>query len=105
MASRWPENAPMVIGEARSVGCPIIAPKSVGFLKSLKMVEMGFYILQAMLMNYPMHYYVFTKANVFRVSPPPIRETQYEKLKRSMRSCVDKTKSDVEYYWFHMDGL
>ena len=30
MGSRWPENAPLVINEARSVGCPIVAPKIGG---------------------------------------------------------------------------
>lgn len=30
LGSRWPENAPLVILEARSVGCPVIAPRIGG---------------------------------------------------------------------------
>ncbi len=30
LAPRWEENAPMVIGEARANGCPVIAPRSGG---------------------------------------------------------------------------
>ncbi len=26
MGSRWPENAPLVLLEARAVGCPVVAP-------------------------------------------------------------------------------
>ena len=38
LGSRWPENAPMVVLEARAVGCPVIAP-AIGGLPEL--VEPG----------------------------------------------------------------
>jgi glycosyltransferase involved in cell wall biosynthesis len=30
MGSRWPENAPLVLVEARAAGCPVIAPRIGG---------------------------------------------------------------------------
>ena len=30
MGSRWPENAPLVISEARAAGCPVVAPEIGG---------------------------------------------------------------------------
>jgi glycosyltransferase involved in cell wall biosynthesis len=30
LGARWPENAPLIILEARAVGCPIIAPNIGG---------------------------------------------------------------------------
>jgi glycosyltransferase involved in cell wall biosynthesis len=36
LAPRWEENAPMVIGEARAAGCPIIAPNSGGIPELVK---------------------------------------------------------------------
>ena len=30
LGSRWPENAPMVVLEARAAGCPVIAPRLGG---------------------------------------------------------------------------
>lgn len=38
LGSRWPENAPLVVLEARAAGCPVIAP-AVGGLPEL--VEPG----------------------------------------------------------------
>jgi glycosyltransferase involved in cell wall biosynthesis len=36
LAPRWEENAPMIIGEARAAGCPIIAPNSGGIPELVK---------------------------------------------------------------------
>jgi len=33
LAPRWTENAPLVVLEARAMGCPIIAPRSGGFVE------------------------------------------------------------------------
>lgn len=38
MGSRWPENAPLVLLEARAVGCPVVAPALGGILE---LVEEG----------------------------------------------------------------
>ena len=79
---RWPENAPMVIGEARSVGCPIIAPKIGGIPEIVKDGRDGILYTPSdvdELSNALLRIYSCER---FSVSPPPLRETQYEKIEK-----------------------
>lgn len=82
MASRWPENAPMVIGEARSVGCPIIAPKIGGIPEIVKDGRDGILYTPSDIDELSNALLRIYKGERFSVSPPPVRETQYEKIEK-----------------------
>ena len=80
MGSQWPENAPMVIGEARAVGCPIIAPKIGGIPE---IVEDG---VDGILYNTNdkealiKAFIKIASGTKFHVRPQPTKEEQYTKI-------------------------
>ena len=80
MASRWPENAPMVIGEARSVGCPIIAPNIGGISEILQDGVDGILYTPNDIISLSEAFIRIHNGEIFDVRPPPSREEQYQKI-------------------------
>ena len=82
MASRWPENAPMVIGEARSVGCPIIAPRIGGIPEIIKDNVDGILYTPNNVQELSDALIRIHQGQSFDVRPPPTQVEQYKKIKQ-----------------------
>ena len=87
MGSRWAENAPLVINEARAVGCPIVAPKIGGIPELVKDGVDGILFTPGDKNSLTSALATLT-SRTFKVRPPPSEEDQLKRYLSVYRSML-----------------